>query len=376
MTTDTTTFLSRQKARLLGISRLFLLSVFIPTLISIIYFGFVASDVYISESRFFLRSPEHQSTNPLGMIFKGAGFARAQDETYAVADYLQSRDALTILDEKLHIRAAFSSARVDIFNRFAGLDWDDSFEALHRYYQQKIDAPFDSASGTVTLNVRAFTADDAHAINAMLLDLSEALVNQLNERARNDTIRFASEQLREAQIKAKQAAQALSLFRSQKSVVDPERQAGTQIIQLGKLQEELLATRSQLVQLNTFAKDNPQIPTLKKRIETLESEIKSETAKITGGQSSLTDKAVSYQRLELEREFADKQLAMTLALLEQARSEAQRKQLYLERIVQPSLPDIALEPRRLRGVCATFALGLIAWGILALFLAALREHQD
>ena len=62
--------------------------------------------------------------------------------------------------------------------------------------------------------------------------------------------------------------------------------------------------------------------------------------------------------------------------LEQARNEAQRKQLYLERIVQPSLPDVAVEPRRLRGVAATFLLGLVAWGILSMLIAGVREHQD
>ena len=58
------------------------------------------------------------------------------------------------------------------------------------------------------------------------------------------------------------------------------------------------------------------------------------------------------------------------------RNEAQRKQLYLERIVQPSLPDVAVEPRRLRNVLATFALGLVAWGVIGMLLAGVREHQQ
>ena len=76
------------------------------------------------------------------------------------------------------------------------------------------------------------------------------------------------------------------------------------------------------------------------------------------------------------RAFADKQLAAALTSLEQARNEAQRKQLYLERIVQASLPDVAVEPRRLRNVLATFALGLVAWGVIGMLLAGVREHQQ
>jgi capsular polysaccharide transport system permease protein len=54
--------------------------------------------------------------------------------------------------------------------------------------------------------------------------------------------------------------------------------------------------------------------------------------------------------------------------------EALRQQLYLERIVQPNLPDYAMEPRRLRSVLVVFVLGMMAWGVLSLLVAGIREH--
>ena len=73
---------------------------------------------------------------------------------------------------------------------------------------------------------------------------------------------------------------------------------------------------------------------------------------------------------------SDKQFASTLASLESARSEAERKQLYLERLVQPNLPDKALEPRRIRSIFMVFAVGLIAWGVVSLLVASVKEHTD
>ena len=78
----------------------------------------------------------------------------------------------------------------------------------------------------------------------------------------------------------------------------------------------------------------------------------------------------------LEKGFADRQLGTALAALETARSEAQRKQLYLERIVQPNLPDESVEPRRVRSVFTIFMLGLVAWGVVSLLVASVREHID
>ena len=64
--------------------RLFLVTVVMPTVLSVLYFGLIASDVYISESRFVVRSPNQQSASPLGMMLRGAGFSRAQDDSYTV----------------------------------------------------------------------------------------------------------------------------------------------------------------------------------------------------------------------------------------------------------------------------------------------------
>lgn len=364
------------KKRFSGINRLFLLTVAVPTMLATLYFGLMASDVYVSESRIVVRSPDRQVATGLGALLKGAGFSRAQDDSYTVRDYVLSRDALQEIDDTLAVGKAFASDTVDRVSRFGGLDFDTSFEALHRYYQKKVDIQQDSASSITTLTVRAYTAQDAQNINQKLLELSEGLVNRLNERGRQDLISSAATEVADAEKKSKAAALALSVYRNAKGVVDPERQATVQLQQVAKLQDELIATKTQLAQLKAFTPQNPQIPALQTRASTLQAEMAAETTKVTGGALSLANKAAEYQRLALEREFADKQLASALASLEQARSEAQRKQVYIERIAQPSLPDIALEPRRLRSIVATFVLGLVAWGILSMLLAGVREHQD
>ncbi|NOT98142.1 MAG: hypothetical protein HOO97_03495 [Sideroxydans sp.] len=371
-----TTYSKVISKRVKRMDRLFLFTVALPTLISIIYFGLIASDVYISESRFVLRSPQHQVGTGLGALFQGAGFSRSQDDTYSVHDYIFSRDALKQLDTELALSKEFSASHVDVFSRFGSFGWDHSFEALYRYYQKRVVLDLDSSSSISTLGVSAYTPEMAFQMNEKLLVMGENLVNQLNERGRQDMIRFASDEVAEAEKKAKLASLAVSNFRNVKGVFDPEKQSALQLQQVSKLQDELIATKIQLAQIRGLTRDNPQIASMQRRIETLQSEIKSETAKVAGGDRSLANKSTEYESLILERGFAEKQLAAALTSMEQARNEAQRKQLYLERIVQPSKADMAMEPRRIRNVFATFVLGLIAWGILTMLLAGIREHQD
>lgn len=362
--------------RFLRKNRLFLLCVAVPTAMATIYFSVIASDVYISESRFVVRSPQKPTISGLGALLQGVGFSKAQDDSYTVHDYVLSRDALKEIDRTLSVAKSYSDSSVDVFNRFGALDMDNSFEALYKYYQKKVDIQQDTASSISTVTVRAYTAQNAFNINQKLLELSEGLVNRLNERGREDLIKSATAEVADAEKKSKTAATALSAYRNAKGVVDPERQATAQLQQVAKLQDELIATKTQLAQLKTYTPQNPQIQALELRARTLQTEMDLETNKVTGGDRSLANKAAEFQRYALDREFADRQLASALASLESARNEAQRKQVYIERIVQPNTPDIAIEPKRVRGILATLAMGLITWGILSMLLAGIREHKD
>jgi capsular polysaccharide transport system permease protein len=354
----------------------FVFTVLIPTVLASLYFGVIASDVYVSESRFVVKNPQRQTQSTLGALLQGTGFTRAQDDTYSVHDYVLSRDALRELDQQLHLRKALTSEKIDIFNRFPGLDWDESFEAFYRYYRQHVTVDYDTVSAITVLYVRAYTAEDARNANDLLLQMGERLVNNLNNRSRQDLIQVAQKEVHAAEERAKDAAVALSAFRSGQAVFDPDRQSALQLQGVAKIQEDLLASEAQLAQLRQLSPSNPQIAAVKNRIDTLRKSMAEQSSKVTATTGSFTAKSSNYDRLLLEKTFAERQLATALASLESAKNEAQRKQLYLERLVQPNLPDKAAEPRRLRSVMTVFVLGMILWGVVSLIVAGIKEHTD
>ncbi|WP_418318624.1 hypothetical protein [Piscinibacter sakaiensis] len=355
----------------------FVVTVLLPTLLAVLYFGFIASPVYISESRFVVRMPQKaQQAGVIGALLQGSGFQRAQDDAFSVHDFITSRDALLFLDKDLKVREAFSDPDLDPFSRFP-LPWADaSFESLFRHYGKHVAVNYDAASSITTLTVRAYSPEVAYQVNTMLLRMGETLVNRINERGRLDLVKFAMEDVAEAEAKAKAAAVALASYRNRRAVFDPDRQSALQLQQVTKLQDELIATKLQLAQVKALSPSNPQIPTLERRVGGLTTEISREMAKVAGGGNSFTDKAADYERLQLERTFADRQVASAMTNLETARSEARRQQLYLERIVQPNRPDEALEPRRLRAILATFLVGLVCWGVFSMLIAGMKEHRD
>jgi len=354
---------------------LLLVTVVIPTTLSILYYGFMASDVYVSESRFVVRSPDKPSVSGLGVLLKSAAFSNAGDEIYAADDYIQSRDALRALNRDGAVAHAYSNTSVSIFDRFNPIGMNGSFEELFNYFLKKVRVDYDSTSSITTLTVRAYAPQDAQRFNRQLLELAENTVNRLNRRGRVDVIQLSEQEVQEAQEAAQNAALALAQFRNASGIIDPEKQAAVQLQMISKLQDELIGSRMQVLQLQAMAPENPQIPILRVRVAGLSREIDRQLGIVAGNRRSLSATAARYQRLQLEREFADKRLAAAMTSLQEARAEAQRKQAYVERIAQPSIPDQAQEPRRLRGIFATFVLGLVAWGILTMLLAGIREHH-
>ena len=358
----------------------FVLTVLVPTLIASLYFGLFASGVYTTESRFVLRSPQKSPAQTGGLLtnfLQSTGIATSQDDTYLVHDFILSRDALRELDEKLGIRAAYSSHNIDWFDRFPRMGWDRSFEAFYEYYgDHVVEVDYDPASSIATLTVNAFTAQNALRINQMLLEISESLVNSLNDRSRHDLVQFAEQDVNIAEQKAQDASLALLAYRSKQAVYAPDQQAEIQLQSVATIQADLVSTEAQLAQLRKISPDNPQIPGLESRAETLRKAIRTEAGKVTDSHGSLSARSPEFERLALQSDFADKQVAVALAELEEARSEARRQQLYLERLVQPSLPDKAMTPRRVRSVFTVFLVGLILCGVASLVLAAIREHAD
>lgn len=368
--------IARTKRSLGRASPLFLATVVVPTVAATIYFGFLASDVYVSQSQFVVRSPDKPAASGLGVLLKSVGFSNAGDEIFITHDYVRSRDALRSLNRDGSVAKAFGNPAISIFNRFNPFGWNGSFEDLYDYYGGKVGIEHDATSSITTLTVKSFDAQDAKRMNGQLLDLAEGLVNRLNNRGESDLLEFAQREARESETEARRASQALAAFRNTQGIVDPEQQATVQLQLVSKLQDELIGARLQLQQLQALAPENPQILGLQTRIAGLTRQIDSEFGRAAGGQRSLSDRAVRYQRLVLDREYADKRLAAAMASLQEARNEARRKQAYVERIVEPNLPDEAQEPRRVRGIFATLILGLIAFGILTLLLAGVREHRD
>ena len=164
-----------------------------------------------------------------------------------------------------------------------------------------------------------------------MLEMAEATVNRLNVRGRQDLIRFAQTEVDEAEGKSRNAAMNLARFRNVSGLIDPERQADRPAPDDLQLQDELIASRNQLLQFRAFAPANPQVPVLRTKIAGLKRDIETELNKVAGGTRSLSAAAAQFNTFSLR---AKSPTSSSPERSPDCRSshEARRKQAYVERI--------------------------------------------
>jgi capsular polysaccharide transport system permease protein len=353
----------------------YLLMVGFPVAIVSFYYAFVAAPIFVSESSFVVRMAAPPSSNAFGSLLQNSGITRSQDDTFSVQEYLRSRQALKELGDHVSVRKIFGDSAADWLMRFPRFWENNSEEELYHYYSDRVAVVHNDTTGITILRTTAFHAQDAFGLNKTLLDLGENLLLRMNERAHDDAVRFANNEVQEAEQQVIDAQKKITTFRNKELMIDPNASSTSMVELIGQLSTELAATRARLVETQKTAPDSNAIPFMTSQIAALEKQIDTERSKMVGSDSSIAPRIADYESLVLMREFANKSLVSALDALDAARADARRQQLYLEVIVPPHLPDEAELPLALKNIFITFLVTSLAYLLGWLLLTAVRDHD-
>jgi capsular polysaccharide transport system permease protein len=288
--------------------------VFFPTLCAGVYYFGIASDLYMSEADFIVRTEmPAASTGLLGTLLQSTGLTRSSDDTFSVNSFMLSRDAVSLLEKHDHLREIFDRPEADFITRFPNFFSGSSFERLYEHYLDFAEVTYDSVTGVTRLRVKAYRPQDAQGIADALLSYSEDLVNELNARAEQDSLDVARHEV--------------------------------ELVQANL--EKIEAERAQLGRGPTVG-----LP----------------------GANNTTSSFSAFDKLNLERNLAEKSLAAATESLESARVRAQSQHLYIEHVVAANLPDYPLYPKRLLSFVVVTVTCFVGYGIAWLLAAGIREH--
>jgi capsular polysaccharide transport system permease protein len=178
----------------------------------------------------------------------------------------------------------------------------------------------------------------------------------------------------EAEAAVLEAQRRLTEFRNQEKFLNPANASMKVFELIQKLESERATVQTQITELLTNSPLSPALDGLRVRERALSDQIAAEQSKVVGTDGSLSNKFSAFERLELQRQFADRALSLALDAMDAAYQETRSKQLYIQTIVRPNRPDAALEPQRLRYILTTALACLTIYSMLWLLYAGAREH--
>ncbi|MEX1152445.1 hypothetical protein [Parvibaculum sp.] len=361
----------------LGVSKiLFVCLVIAPTFVAFIYYGFWASDRYVSQTLMTVRTADSQIATAVGGLLGSIGATPGVVDGHVVEEYIQSREIVRKLQEAVDLRTIYVAPEADVWSRLSS---DAGFDDLFQYYLNRIDVYFDSTANVVHLDVQAYRPEDAMRIAAAVVEISDDMVNRISQESRSDALQFAVDEVKLAENRLRDNRMSLYRFREEHGDLDPVRSAEAIGGIVASLEGELSRYKTELASLRSYMReDSAQIAGVKARIAAIEQQMQAERGRLTRNEDrpgmTYSDLLADYERLLIEEEFAKAAYTSTVSALELARADAGRKQAYLVAFVEPSLPDDPSKPERLLIIVSFLVCGLLAYGLLMLIGAAIREH--
>ncbi|KAB8124021.1 capsule biosynthesis protein [Komagataeibacter medellinensis] len=336
--------------------------VFLPTLLTFLYLTIIATPQYISEAHFIVRGNPGQSGISISSILQPSPEGTGTENAYIVQDYMESRDAASLLIKQNQLLDVYLRPEADFLARYSPLLFSGQFEHFYSYYKRHLSIKQSSDTHITVLKVRTFRAADSQKIARALLDAGEALVNKINQRQRENLVHIASMEVNEAQAKLNDINQKLAQYRNVITLIDPVGQSTPMLSFVTSLRNTLTSTQMKLKQLQQFAPASPMIAVYQNQADILAEQIRKSQSTLTGSSESLVPKITGYDDLMLQRDMQQRILISSVASQEVAKQQAEQNKLYVDEIDQPNLADYPQYPMNTLIMAIVFALSLSLYG--------------
>lgn len=369
------------RVRSMSTSRPFFAFVVIAAVVLGTYYFFLAAPLYVSEASFSIRGRSEPSAGASllqsigGAVGGGGNSSPTSTDTAELQTYVQSYEMANKLDQQFHLRDIYSQPRLDFLN---WLPKSASRDAYLAFYRKMIHVSIDRDTNLINVKVKAFDPKTAQILASAILRMSADYLNELSATVRRDTLRSSEAELTDAENKVREARLAMTNYRASTGTLDPMATAISTSTGISAMQQEVLELKAELTSLEAFNQPNsPAVLSTVAKIRGLQQQIASQQARIanTKASDSITERLKTYEGLQIASEYADRQLVAALSSYDSARTIANERERYVVPAVAPNLPDEPTEPHRLASFLEALLVLVAVYGIVALAIAGVRDHQ-
>jgi capsular polysaccharide transport system permease protein len=339
-----------------------------------VYWSLLASDRYVSEAHVVVERTDAAATaapDVASLLMNTS----SNSDMLLLRDHLLSLDMLLCLDQQLQLRAHYSE-HGDWLSRLWSAD--ASNERFHRYYLSRVSVEMDEYAHVLRIRAQAYTPELAQRIAQALVSEGERFMNELAHALARNQVAFLETQVDLMAKRVSDARQQVVDYQNETGLAAPESTAQALAEITGRIESQLSEIRAnRAAKLAYLSPGAAEIVQLDAQIRALEQQLQQERARLAAPSGDALNKVVERsRRLEADAAFAQDLYHTALVALERGRVEATRTIKKVSVVQTPSLPQDALEPRRLYNITLFCVIALGIAGIVQLLLAIVRDHQD
>lgn len=247
-------------------------------------------------------------------------------------------------------------------------------QAAAEKIKKNINANVNQKEGTIKITVDWKNPEMAQKINQSVIDNLRKILNEKAFTVAKMNRVFYENELEKTKQQLKDAMEQLNKFQKEKQVIMPENQLQSQLQLYANLIAEKLQLEAKINSMSTvLTADHPQLKEAYNRLAYLNQKIAEVEGKIKTDSPLSTEKTLSvipdYAPIYMKVQQLKARYEILGKLLEQARIDELKENLYVEVIDYPTYPEKPSKPKKKLMVAVAFVSSLF----LAIFIVFIRE---
>jgi capsular polysaccharide transport system permease protein len=278
-------------------------------------------------------------------------------ESQLVIGFVNSADLLVKLEQEYQLVAHY---------QFPAKDWvfrlkkNANLEERLTYYRSRISAHYDLATGMTVMSVDTFDPKFSRDLATELIKRAEVFMNTISKNIADQRLQFVRSEVEHGSKIVEDLNSQLLTLQNDNKFITPGEVISATLAAVQKLRLDRLQQQTELSSLQRNSPNSPRVDILQSRLNSLEEQIATESAKLSGPEEKSYNQLLArYKILDQKIDFATRVRNEAQSSLERNRVEAIADSRYLTVIQQPYLPEDVGLPLRPYATVTMIILGAL-----------------
>lgn len=324
----------------------------LPNIFAIVYYGLIASPIYVSHASLEV-SGSGRSSDALASLLTGYS-ASGGTGAYVVQDFIATPDEFKRVDSHFDLAAQYK--QYDFISRFGsfGSMFSHSDIALWSSYKKAAQVTI-SKSGIAEIAVHGPTAQQAHDVALFILNDTVDHIRNLNRREQVDYTSAANGEVERLEKALQEDQRTLQAFRVRTGIYQPASYFTTMTTHMTELLLKRLDTSAKIAGLLGATPNSIAAKAFTSQLSIIDSMID----KAHGNIAEINQTSAEFAALETKQDIDARLLAQAQAALMQSSIKASQDHYYIHKIGYPSLLQGSEYPNRLFNIFLVFCISAL-----------------